>query len=73
MCSSLLASLSSQPARCTYNLQPDLLGSFLADYWPVWVWPKGEIYTFSGGGEKAIRYSVYIDLISIKETWDHFT
>ena len=22
---------SSEPARCTYNLQPDLLGSFLAD------------------------------------------
>ena len=25
---------SSQPARCTYNLQPDLLGSFPADVWP---------------------------------------
>ena len=47
-------------------------------YWPVWVWPKGKIYTFSGGGGgvgggKTIRYSVYIALIFIKETWDHFT
>ena len=25
---------SSQPARCTYSLQPDLLGSFPADVCP---------------------------------------
>ena len=25
---------SSQPARCTYNLEPDLLGSFPADVCP---------------------------------------
>ena len=40
----------------TYNLQPDLLGSFAEDvyvqtlnYGPVWVWPKGKIQTFSWG------------------------
>ena len=40
----------------------------LADYWPLWVWPKG-----GGGGEKEIWYSVYLALIFIIETWDHFT
>ena len=40
----------------TYNLQPDLLGSFAEDvyvqtlnYGPLWVWPKGKIQTFSWG------------------------
>ena len=40
----------------TYNLQPDLLGSFAEDvyvqtlnYGPLWVLPKGKIQTFSWG------------------------
>ena len=54
----------SQPARCTFSLQPDLLGIFPADvghrakFSPSggrgvirnWVWPKGYIQPFSGGG-----------------------
>ena len=55
----------SQPARCTFNLQPDLLGSFLADeghrakFIPsrgggrgligIWVWLKCYIHPFSRG------------------------
>ena len=37
ICSTLPAGLweSSQPARCTYTLQPDLLGSFPADFCPT--------------------------------------
>ena len=63
ICSSLLARLREEfpasNARCTYNLQPDLLGNFPADLPPditgqfelVWVWWKGNIQSFSGGGE----------------------
>ena len=56
---------SSQPARCTYNLQPDLLESFPADIYPditgqfggrgvgvllgQWVWLKDAIHPFSAG------------------------
>ena len=47
---------TSKVQPTTYNLQPDLLGSFAEDvyvqtlnYGPLWVWPKGKIQTFSWG------------------------
>ena len=45
---------SSQPARCIYTLQPDLLGGFPADVCPditgqFGCGHKGEIQPFSGG------------------------
>ena len=83
ICSSLPASLMEEFPASKVHLKRAtwLTGKFPSRcmsrrYWPVWVWPKAKIYTFSGGGgggEKAIRYSVYIALIFIKETWDHFT
>ena len=49
---------TSKVQPTTYNLQPDLLGSFAEDvyvqtlnYGPLWVLPKGKIQTFSWGVE----------------------
>ena len=42
---------SLQPARCTYNLQPDLLGSFPADVCPDITGQFG----WGGGGEAVSR------------------
>ena len=60
---------SSQPTRCTYNLQPDLLGSFPADI--IGQFGCGHRAKFSPsaeGGEKSFWQIVHIRIPAILDT-----